>query len=97
MKSFLVWQNELCSDGVTVNMYIDVFNLRRDGTYSRESDDITETAYEAEVLKKLLEDADFENITVYGEDGEKTIRADEQRLRFTAVKPMSYKERMQNG
>ena len=96
-KSFLVWQNELCSDGVTVNMYIDIFNLRRDGTYSRESDDITETAYETEVLKKLLEDTGVESITVLGEDGEQKIRADAQRLRFTAVKPMSYKEQMQNG
>lgn len=96
-SSFLVWQNELCDDGVTVDMYIDVFTENKDGSYSRESDDITEKAYEREVLEKLLADIGFENITVRGENGEKNIKADEERLRFTAVKPMSYKEQMQNG
>lgn len=96
-RSFLVWQNELRKDGVTVDMYIDVFGLRPDGTYSRASDDITETAYERDVLETLLGSIGFESVTVYGEDGEKTVRADEQRLRFTAVKPISYKEQMQNG
>ena len=96
-SSFLVWQNELRGDGVTVDMYIDVFTQRPDGTYSRECEDITEKAYERETLEKLLGDVGFESINVYGEYGEKTIKADEQRLRFTAVKPISYKEQMQNG
>lgn len=96
-EAVLVWQNELCDDGRTVNMYIDVFTELADGTYRRESDDITETAYERNEIESLLESVGFSLVKVYGESGDTEIRADEQRLRFTAVKPMSYKEKMQNG
>lgn len=95
--SFFVWQNELRPDGKTVDMYIDIFSRCKNGTYTRESDDITETAYDIDTIRTLLENIGFEKTEVYSEDGEKTIRPDEQRLRFTAVKPMSYKEKMQNG
>lgn len=96
-KSFLVWQNELREDGVTVDMYIDIFSEKKNGDYVRSGEDITETAYEREVIEKLLADIGFGDISVYSESGEKNIRADAERLRFTAIKPMFYKEQMQNG
>lgn len=97
-NSFLVWQNELCDDNMTVNIYLDIFVEDKDGKYDRFSEDFSETAYSSDTIINLLKDTGFEDIRLFAEDGTPNIGEDEQRCRFVAVKPEFYREKMQyNG
>ncbi len=97
-NSFLVWQNELCEDNMTVNIYLDIFVEDSNGRYNRYSEDFSETSYSADMILNLLKETGFEKIGLFGEDGTPDIKEDEQRYRFVAVKPEFYREKMQyNG
>jgi ubiquinone/menaquinone biosynthesis C-methylase UbiE len=79
---FCSWEN--ISDGNRVNMKITVFE-RAGNNYTRFDESFTETAFEPEEIKKLLEDCGFEvNITDF--DTGRTPTAKTKRLLFFAHK-----------
>lgn len=85
-NSFLVWQNELCDDRATVNIYIDIFSETENGMYERESEEFSEKAYSAEEIKNMLEKAGFCDITVYGDMSFSSPKENEERMYFSARK-----------
>ena len=85
-NSFLVWQNELCEDGRTVNLYIDLFCSEDGVKYFRESEDFSEKAYTIEELSNALEKSDFEIIGIYDDLSLDKPKEDSDRLYFVCKK-----------
>lgn len=85
-NSFLVWQNELCEDNATVNIYIDIFTEEPPGSYLRDSEEFSEKAYAEEEIRSMLEKAGFCDITVYGDMTFSVPTATEERIYFSARK-----------
>lgn len=85
-NSFLVWQNELCEDGRTVNLYIDLFCSEDGIKYFRESEDFSEKAYTIEELSNALEKSDFEIIGIYDDLSLDKPKEDSDRLYFVCKK-----------
>ncbi len=85
-NSFLVWQNDLEADGITVNIYLDIFSEDKDGKYIRDSEEFAEKAYQPQILKKMLEKSGFCDITVYGDLTLLPPSETEERIYFTARK-----------
>ena len=83
---FLVWQNEYDPEDHTVQMLIDIFSSDGNGGYIRESDEITERAYPAGLLEKMLLTAGFSRVYQFGDLSEKEPDDKEQRIYFAAVK-----------
>ncbi len=63
-KVFCVWENEYAGSGVT-DIQLDFFERGDNDTYTRSSDDFSETAWERSVIERLLADAGFELCAVY--------------------------------
>lgn len=82
--TFLVWQNSLCDEDDTVDMYIDIFTKTDDGKYVRESDFISERAYPIEFLKKALSENGFEVLGVFGDMKKDAPEENEERIYFLA-------------
>lgn len=64
-QQYLVWQNELQPDGVTVCNTVDLFYTENNGVYRRESEFFEEKAYSVTALQKALEAAGFEICGIY--------------------------------
>lgn len=64
---FCVWQNTLCEDGLTVEINLDFFETEDGRSYERYSESFCEKAYESEIVKKLLKQADFTFAAEYKE------------------------------
>ncbi len=62
-----VWQNFRGSQSGVVHMALDFFEETEDGLYERVSDTVTERAYSLSTWKRLLADAQFELLKVYGD------------------------------
>lgn len=63
--TFCVWQNSLCDDGATVEIILDFFADVNGRGYRRYSESFYEKAYESDVVKNLLKQADFTFIAEY--------------------------------
>ena len=61
---FLSWDNELTEDGLTVRIMLDFFVFNGE-SYDRYSEEFFEKAYDEKTLKRLLENAGFNNIDIY--------------------------------
>ena len=83
---FLVWQNALDPQTDTVEMLLDIFTLRPDGSYERDGDEITERAYGEAALCEMLRTAGFSDVRVYGDLTQSPPEAKAERLCFVAVK-----------
>lgn len=64
-QQYLVWQNELQPDGVTVHNTVDLFYTENGSVYRRESEFFAEKAYSVARLQKAAEAAGFEICGVY--------------------------------
>ncbi|MBQ3093757.1 MAG: class I SAM-dependent methyltransferase [Clostridia bacterium] len=62
-----VWQNTYRPSDRTVDMVLDFFEEGPDGRYDRLSDEVRERAYSLATWKRLLADAQFELLAVYGD------------------------------
>lgn len=85
-RDFLVWQNEYDPADDSVQMFLDVFTEGADGRFSRESEEITERAYETDELAAMLQKAGFSKISVYGDLTDLPPAPEEERVCFVAVK-----------
>lgn len=83
---FLVWQNDYDEATDTVQMLIDIFSETEDGSYLRSSDEVTERAYFAEDLQRMLEEAGFSRIYIFGDLLETPPCEEEERIYFAAIK-----------
>lgn len=84
--TFLCWQNSECDEENVVEMYIDIFSKNESGTYSRQTDYITERAYSVEFLRSALENSGFKVLGVYGDMTTSAPSENEERLYFLAEK-----------
>ena len=83
---FLVWQNDYDPADHTVEMFIDIFSADNTGRYTRESEEITERAYDTQLLKEMLIKAGFRSVYTFGDLSEKTPSDTEERIYFAAIK-----------
>ncbi len=84
--TFLCWQNSECDEENVVEMYIDIFSKNENGTYSRQTDFITERAYSEKFLRDTLENNGFNVLGVYGDMKTLPPEENEERLYFLAKK-----------
>ena len=61
------WRNSLRRDGVTVEIGLDFFSKRQDGTYDRFSEVFSERAYTRQELAGALDHAGFDLLEVWGD------------------------------
>ncbi len=78
---FCAWQNRYLPHTKEVVMQLDFFVENGEG-YDRYTEEIRERAYTEKTLRRLLEEAGFEVLAVYGERTEQPPAADEQRIVF---------------
>lgn len=64
---FCVWQNSLLNDGKTVEISLDFFESEDGINYCRYSESFSEKAYESEIVKNLLNEAELEFVAEYKE------------------------------
>lgn len=78
-----VWRNRFLPARCEVAMQLDFF-LEEDGVYTRYTDTVREHAYSMATWKKLLEQAGFDLLCVYGERNFDAPTADAERWVFVA-------------
>ena len=84
--SFCVWRTFFSERTRVCTYQVDLFRLRRDGTWDRDFEEHRERAWSEEQLRLFLAEAGFEKVTVTGDLTMKPPRADEDRLIFRAEK-----------
>ena len=83
---YCVWQNEYMGDGRT-DIYLDFFAEDKESRmYDRYSDDFSETAYPAELIARLLNEAGFELCACYEYLTENQPNEESEKLTFVARK-----------
>ena len=82
---YCVWRTEF-SRGVCT-YWVDLFELREDGSWERSCEEHRERAYEPEELTQWLREAGFTKITVTGDMTGKPPAPEEDRLIFLCEKP----------
>ncbi|MBQ9901643.1 MAG: class I SAM-dependent methyltransferase [Clostridia bacterium] len=82
---FCVWQNEYCGEG-RVEIMLDFFEQQPDGSYLRESEFFTETAYSLEETKRLLEEAGLQLLAAYDDMTSLPPSPESERMVFVAGK-----------
>lgn len=83
---YCVWENSFEAIDNTVNIRLDFFELGEDGKYSRSCEEITEHAYEPELIWKELEKTGFEVIGCYHADTEEKLHDKSERMVFVVRK-----------
>jgi SAM-dependent methyltransferase len=78
-----VWRNRFSEAKCEVSMRLDFF-LEEDGVYTRYTDEVKERAYSMATWKKLLAEAGFDLLAVYGERSFEAPTADAERWVFVA-------------
>lgn len=81
---FCAWQNSEADENDVVDILLDFFIQKDDGSYSRFSEDFSERAYAREEVIELLGQTDFEFIAEYDEFGTQAPKPDSQRTVFVA-------------
>lgn len=83
---YCVWQNFLDTGSADcrVDISLDFFIPGENGLYSRFSDELSETAYDSEVIVHSLEKAGFTVLEILDGDSFDVPRPDSQRLMFAA-------------
>ncbi|MBE5769071.1 MAG: class I SAM-dependent methyltransferase [Clostridiales bacterium] len=81
-----MWQNQYHESSATVEMHLCFFVKQKDGTYRRIDEEQKQKAHTIPSLTKLLRQAGFENISVFGNSSLDAPRDKEQRWHFAALK-----------
>lgn len=81
-----LWSNRFDPEKRTVQMDLTFFKREQSGLYRRFTENHTQCAHEPEMLKKLMEEAGFTNVQIYGDRTFEAPRADELRIHFSAVR-----------
>ena len=79
-----IWSNRMKDDLLTMDLTF--FRQRADGLYTRMDEVHTQRAHEADRLKKMLEEAGFGNVSVYGFGTQRTPEETDDRIQFAAQK-----------
>ena len=85
--SFCVWRTFFSRRTQVCTYQVDLFRLRRDGTWDRDFEEHRERAWTEEQLRTFLTDAGFAEITVSGDLTSRPPRAEEDRWIVRAEKP----------
>lgn len=79
-NAFCVWQNQ-CEDGVTVDIFLDLFVEREDGSYDRLCEDFSERAYSNDELLQMVDNSGLDFVDCLDwESGEKPKENSERLL-----------------
>lgn len=81
---FCVWQNSLDEETNTVDIMLDFFEEREDGTYERTCEDFSERAYSLDELSKWLDGAGFETENIFDGMTNEPVREDSERAVIAA-------------
>lgn len=81
---YCVWQNSLCSDGVTVGINLDFFVKEENGLYNRYTENFKEIAFTDEEITYAAESAGFKIVEKYAELGFNKPQEDTQRIYYVA-------------
>ena len=81
---YCVWQNSLCSDGVTVGINLDFFVKEENGLYNRYTENFKEIAFTDEEITYAAESAGFKIVEKYAELGFDKPQDDTQRIYYVA-------------
>lgn len=81
---YCVWQNSLCSDGVTVGINLDFFVKDENGLYNRYTENFKEIAFTDEEITYAAESAGFKIVEKYAELGFDKPQDDTQRIYYVA-------------
>ena len=84
---FCVWQ-AVIENGALCHYDFDIFELNEDGAWNRYQEHHVERIYEPDMLRGMLEQAGFAEIELRGELSDDASRADEERIFFSARKPL---------
>lgn len=85
---YCVWQNfgdRACEDN-RVDITLDIFERSGDGSYDRRIDELSEIAFDREIIEEELKAAGFEVIGVFDGDSVLPPRQDSERLTYAARK-----------
>ena len=86
---YCVWQNyfDEDSENYAVDILLDIFSEnKKDGSYSRYSEEFTEIAVDEEIIKNYLASSGFELLSVNDGYSDKAPAPDTQRIVYTARK-----------
>lgn len=81
---YCVWQNSICSDGVTVGINLDFFVKEKNGLYNRYTENFKEIAFTDEEITYAAESAGFKIVEKYAELGFDKPQEDTQRIYYVA-------------
>ena len=81
-----LWKNTYTETGCRVDMSLTIFQRETSGLYTRILEDQTQYGYTQGVLERLLQEAGFGDIAVYGDRTAEPPRATEKRWHIAAVK-----------
>lgn len=81
-----LWQNRLDGDIVTMDITFFIRDDEEEDIYHRVTETHRQRAHDPENLKRLLEEAGFKNIRIYGDRTFEAPAADEMRVHISAVR-----------
>ena len=84
----ILWQNRLNAGNHVLEMDVTFFVREEDGRYRRFREQHHQRAHAQEEIAQWLKEAGFENIGMYGEMRMDLPKADDQRIHYTAQKPL---------
>ena len=84
----ILWQNRLNPENHVLEMDVTFFVREEDGRYRRFREQHHQRAHAQEEIAAWLEEAGFVNIGMYGEMRMDSPKADDQRIHYTAQKPL---------
>ncbi|MGN1089689.1 MAG: class I SAM-dependent DNA methyltransferase [Huintestinicola sp.] len=89
---YCIWQNcfDESSPDNRVDIILDFFEKNEDGSYSRYGDQLSEIAFDRDIIEKELIAAGFEIAGVYDYDTLNPPAKDSQKLVFAAKKPTNH-------
>ena len=82
--AFCGWQNEYDPETGICDFYLSIFEEQKNGSYQRSDEHQQERCYTKETLCRLLSEAGFEVLGVYGDYDSSEPLADTERLYFAA-------------
>lgn len=82
-----MWQNSFSRRTGIVSMHLCIFIRRQDGFYRRIDEEQKQKAHTVENLERLLTEAGFESVSVYGDHTLTAPAAHEMRWHFAALRP----------
>lgn len=83
-----LWQNSMNERTGVLDMHLCFFVKQKDGSYQRLDEDQKQKAHDMPTLTRLLHEAGFDHVAVYGNGRMEPPRADEQRWHIAARRPV---------